>query len=412
MKWFLLKLTFLFLLLLFSKCSVVELNEKNFRSSVLLNEKSDWVIKFYASSCSNCKRMEKDFKEASLQIKGDVQFGAVECPKYPELCRSHQINGYPTVKFHSRKGFWINYQGDSSVSDYVQFAKKNSDQPIKEVSDTDLIKRYTSYNLPTFLIVYPHSFTNNEIKSLKEILIEISKTENLLCSYFFINAQDFQMKNSGFDTKLDRKISFSSIVRVPKIVSVFNDDFELYQERNEDLRSLAEWLKQNSYRNVIHYNEENLELISNQKKLIAIAIIDSDNLDSLKIRSNMQILAKLTDEFFFTWANIKDDFKLGKHYNIGPDEAPLVLVIDLQSHSYWKQTEDHSNETPNDIFLFLEDIKNYKVEMQISRDTTSFVQFLFEAWAWILAFVSVFVFTYYKYLKHFLSEKKSKSLLD
>ncbi|KAJ6234287.1 protein disulfide-isomerase tmx3 [Anaeramoeba flamelloides] len=397
---------------LFSNCHVIELNEENFRSYVLLNEKNDWVIKFYASYCSHCKKMEKDFKDASFSLKGSVQFGAIECPKYPELCRSQKVQGYPTVKFHSRKGFWINYRGDRSASSLVQFAERNSDQLVKHVSDTDLIKRYTSYHLPTFIVLYPPSLNNNGIKYYKEMLTDISKTENLLCSYFLIGVQDLETKNSDFDKRIAEQIGLSEIQNEPMIVSVLNNDFQIFTGRHDDAATLSEWLKKNSYRNVIHYNQENMELISNKKMLIALAIIDIDNLDSLKIRSNFQILARLTNEFFFTWANINDDPSLRKRFKIHGDEAPQVLVIDLQSHSYWKQTKDHSIETTNDIFLFLEDVKNNQVEKHIYRDTSSFVQFLFQTWGWILLIMTIFAFAYFKFLKPFINEKKSKAILD
>ncbi|KAJ6227945.1 protein disulfide-isomerase tmx3 [Anaeramoeba flamelloides] len=412
MKWVLVKFAVFSFIFLFSNCQVIELNEENFDSYVLLNEKNDWVIKFYAGYCSHCKKMEKDFIDASFKLMGGVQFGAVECPKYPELCRSQKVQGYPTVKFHSRKGFWIDYRGDRSASSLVQFAERNSDQLVKHVSDTDLIKRYTSYHLPTFIVLYPPSLNNNGIKYYKEMLTDISKTENLLCSYFLIDVQDLEMKNRDFDKRIAEQIGLSEIQNEPMIVSVLNNDFQIFTGRHDEVRALTEWLKKNSYRNVIPYNQENMGLISKQDKLIALAIIDIDNLDSLKIRSNFQILARLTNEFFFTWANINDNPNLRKRFTIHTNDAPQVIVIDLQSHSYWKQTKDHSNESTNDIFLFLEDVKNNQVEKKMYRDTSSFVQFLFESWVWILIIIAIFAFAYFKFLKPSINERKSKSILD
>ncbi|KAJ3424421.1 protein disulfide-isomerase tmx3 [Anaeramoeba flamelloides] len=412
MKWVLVKFAVFSFIFLFSNCQVIELNEENFDSYVLLNEKNDWVIKFYAGYCSHCKKMEKDFIDASFKLMGGVQFGAVECPKYPELCRSQKVQGYPTVKFHSRKGFWIDYRGDRSASSLVQFAERNSDQLVKHVSDTDLIKRYTSYHLPTFIVLYPPSLNNNGIKYYKEMLTDISKTENLLCSYFLIDVQDLEMKNRDFDKRIAEQIGLSEIQNEPMIVSVLNNDFQIFTGRHDEVRALTEWLKKNSYRNVIPYNQENMGLISKQEKLIALAIIDIDNLDSLKIRSNFQILARLTNEFFFTWVNINDNPNLRKRFTIHADDAPQVIVIDLQSHSYWKQTKDHSNESTNDIFLFLEDVKNNQVEKKMYRDTSSFVQFLFESWVWILIIIAIFAFAYFKFLKPSINERKSKSILD
>eukprot|EP00200_Dunaliella_tertiolecta_P006573 CAMPEP_0202346832 /NCGR_PEP_ID=MMETSP1126-20121109/5451_1 /ASSEMBLY_ACC=CAM_ASM_000457 /TAXON_ID=3047 /ORGANISM="Dunaliella tertiolecta, Strain CCMP1320" /LENGTH=437 /DNA_ID=CAMNT_0048938291 /DNA_START=34 /DNA_END=1347 /DNA_ORIENTATION=- len=78
--------------------SVVTLTDSNFRDQVT-KSKDLWMVEFYAPWCGHCKALKPAWIESAAELKGKVNFGAVDCTVHQGLCSQFGVQGYPTIKF-------------------------------------------------------------------------------------------------------------------------------------------------------------------------------------------------------------------------------------------------------------------------------------------------------------------------
>eukprot|EP01065_Artemidia_motanka_P017552 TRINITY_DN20_c0_g1_i1.p2 TRINITY_DN20_c0_g1~~TRINITY_DN20_c0_g1_i1.p2 ORF type:complete len:124 (+),score=49.15 TRINITY_DN20_c0_g1_i1:76-447(+) len=99
------------LALLAVSCTAMDLTAENFEKEVFESGKSGFV-KFFAPWCGHCKRMKPAWDELMKEYDGSdkVVVGDVDCTVQRDLCSTHGIRGYPTVKYFKA--------GDKTAQDY------------------------------------------------------------------------------------------------------------------------------------------------------------------------------------------------------------------------------------------------------------------------------------------------------
>lgn len=76
---------------------VVQLNAKNFEK--FLSENPLVLAEFYAPWCGHCKALGPQLVEAAATLKDkDIPLAQIDCETNTELCQTHGIRGYPTIK--------------------------------------------------------------------------------------------------------------------------------------------------------------------------------------------------------------------------------------------------------------------------------------------------------------------------
>ena len=77
---------------------VVVLDASNF-DELVLKSKDIWFVEFYAPWCGHCKKLEPEWNEAALKLKGQVKLGKVDATVESGLAQRFGVSGYPTIKF-------------------------------------------------------------------------------------------------------------------------------------------------------------------------------------------------------------------------------------------------------------------------------------------------------------------------
>ncbi|KAL6324170.1 hypothetical protein AAG906_006441 [Vitis piasezkii] len=103
--------------------NVVVLTSDSF-DEVVLNEKKDVLVEFYAPWCGHCKSLAPIYEKFATAFKseGDVVIANLDADKYKDLAEKYGVSGYPTLKFFPKGNkAGEDYDGGRDLEDFVTF---------------------------------------------------------------------------------------------------------------------------------------------------------------------------------------------------------------------------------------------------------------------------------------------------
>ncbi|XP_042054821.1 probable protein disulfide-isomerase A6 isoform X2 [Salvia splendens] len=103
--------------------NVVVLTPANF-NEIVLDEKKDVLVEFYAPWCGHCKSLAPIYEKVAtaFNLEEDVVIANLDADAHKDLAEKYGITGFPTLKFFSKnnKG-GEDYNGGRDVDDFVTF---------------------------------------------------------------------------------------------------------------------------------------------------------------------------------------------------------------------------------------------------------------------------------------------------
>jgi thioredoxin domain-containing protein 5 len=78
---------------------VLSFSQDNFYKT--LNEGPAFV-KFFAPWCGHCKKLAPIWKQLARHMQGKVTIAEVNCDEHQALCKTHSIQGYPTLVWFNK----------------------------------------------------------------------------------------------------------------------------------------------------------------------------------------------------------------------------------------------------------------------------------------------------------------------
>lgn len=103
--------------------SVVVLTADNF-NEIVLDEKKDVLVEFYAPWCGHCKNLAPTYEKVAtaFNLEENVVVANVDADKYKDLPEKYGVSGYPTLKFFPKNNkAGEDYNGGRDLDDFVTF---------------------------------------------------------------------------------------------------------------------------------------------------------------------------------------------------------------------------------------------------------------------------------------------------
>ena len=92
------------------------------------NTSSPSMVMFYAPWCGHCKRLKPEWEKVKSEYQGNVTIHEVNCDENPEIAKTHNIQGFPTLRFFpsgtSDPSSAVEYDGERSKSAIIDFINK------------------------------------------------------------------------------------------------------------------------------------------------------------------------------------------------------------------------------------------------------------------------------------------------
>nr|AXL95393.1 protein disulfide isomerase [Conus ermineus] len=136
-------------LLAFVACEEVEQEEKvyvlkatNFDNFIKENEFV--LVEFYAPWCGHCKNLAPVYSEAAGKLMDEgsnIKLAKVDATVEKDLAGKFEVRGFPTIKFFI-SGKPVDYTGGRQTSDIINWLKKKSGPPAKDVKTSEEAKTF------------------------------------------------------------------------------------------------------------------------------------------------------------------------------------------------------------------------------------------------------------------------------
>ncbi|XP_058189942.1 protein disulfide-isomerase like 2-1-like [Rhododendron vialii] len=103
--------------------NVVVLTADNF-DEVVLDEKKDVLVEFYAPWCGHCKNLAPVYENVAtaFKLEDDVVIANLDADKHKDLGEKYGVSGFPTLKFFPKSNkAGEDYNGGRDLDDFVTF---------------------------------------------------------------------------------------------------------------------------------------------------------------------------------------------------------------------------------------------------------------------------------------------------
>lgn len=103
--------------------SVVVLNLDNF-DEIVLNNKKDVLVEFYAPWCGHCKNLAPTYEKvaSAFKLEEDVVIANLDADQHKDLAEKYGVSGFPTLKFFPKGNkAGEDYEGGRNLDDFVSF---------------------------------------------------------------------------------------------------------------------------------------------------------------------------------------------------------------------------------------------------------------------------------------------------
>ncbi|XP_065582725.1 protein disulfide-isomerase A5-like isoform X1 [Artemia franciscana] len=102
---------------------LVHLGDESFEPFI---QNRNVMVMYYAPWCGHCKKMKPVFAKVAKKLKElalPAEMATLDATIHHKVAKKSQLKGFPTIKFHKKDGSVLEYNGDRSSEDIIQFIR-------------------------------------------------------------------------------------------------------------------------------------------------------------------------------------------------------------------------------------------------------------------------------------------------
>lgn len=301
-----------------AESDVLDLTATNFESVV--NPADLILVEFFAPWCGHCKNLAPQYEEAATTLKAkNIPLAKVDCVDQSELCQTHGVSGYPTLKVF-RKGTPTDYQGPRKADGIVSYMVKQSLPAVTNVKAAD------------------HA---EFIKADRVVAVLYVNEEEEPPAPNFVKTAEKHRDDYLFGMVTDAEVAKAAGVTPPALVvyKKFDDgrvDYPSATVSSVTDAKLVSWLKENSVPLLDEVSGENYSLYAESGLPLAYVFVDPSAEGKDAFVETFKPLAKsYKGKINFVWI---DAIKFGEHakmMNLQEAKWPSFVIQDIEKQLKW-----------------------------------------------------------------------------
>nr|XP_022918149.1 protein disulfide-isomerase [Onthophagus taurus] len=327
---------------------VLVLTGDNFKTAIADNEFI--LVEFYAPWCGHCKALAPEYAKAAQQLASEesaIKLGKVDATEEQDLAEQHGVRGYPTLKFF-RNGTPMDYNGGRSADEIVNWLKKKTGPPAKELKTVAEAKEFIEAT-NVAIIGFFKDQTSDEAKAFLSVAAVTDDHP------FAITSEDEVY--SEYEAKCGSIILFKK----------FDEGKSLFEgELNE--KNLKKFVAANSLPLLVEFNHETAQKIFGgeiKSHLLLFLAKGEDHFE--KISEAAKSVAKPFKEqvlFVTIDASEEDHGRILEFFGMKKDEVPAARLIKLEDDM--AKFKPETNElTADSMKQFVQDYLDGKLKQHL-----------------------------------------------
>lgn len=331
----------------------VELNSQNIDMTLASNELV--FLNFYAEWCRFSNILQPVFNEAADKVReafpeaGKVVLGKVDCDRETSIASRFHITKYPTLKV-VRNGQLTKreYRGQRSAEAFLEFVKKQLEDPIKEFQSLQDLEKLDSKK--RIIIGYFERREQPEYNTFRRVATNLK--------------EDCQFHVGFGDSSRAMHPPGTPIIVFRPDVAVSHENDETYKGSLANFDELNIWVQEKCVPLVREITFENAEELTEEGLPFLILFHSPDDVESIK-----DYKAIIENELLSEKQNVNFLTADGKRFahplhHLGKSEEDLPLIaIDSFRHMYlFPEFKDMYK--PGKLKQFLQDLYNGKLHRE------------------------------------------------